>query len=85
MSDLSPAKLIADELDSVLKRLTDADLKRRAIDRELRAASNHVSELDEQARRLRLSLFALNGESDKGAGDANKANSLRRAELGSAS
>lgn len=80
MSEKSPAALIEDALNMVLIRQNAIEDEKRAADREAHRLSVMLTEADDEARRLRLALFALAGEPG-GAGDANSANAKQRAEL----
>jgi len=62
-TNLTPA--VAAELDSVLLRSIEANEEMRAAQRDYDSKRKAVSDLDEAARRLRLSLFALEGRYDK--------------------
>jgi hypothetical protein len=69
------------ELDAAL---VESRLRWQAIrdaERDVRRMQDEVQVFDVKAHRLRMALFAIDGEKDKTAADANIANSRRQAEL----
>lgn len=53
----------------------------RDVERKVHQMQADVQKFDTEAHRLRLALFAIDGESGKSPGDANKANHTRQIEL----
>lgn len=72
---------LRDELDAVLKEMTLQDNLRKKIQQDLNAANAHLTSLEGESQRLRMALFALEGNTRHGLGDANIANGRRRREL----
>lgn len=68
------------DLTDVLNRLNEAEDAARDADVAARRQREVVAQLDEQARRLRLALFALEGKAID-AGEANKLNLRQRQEI----
>ena len=74
-------KAIERELDDHLRHLNMLEEEQRDLDRKRRALSERVSKAEGEAQKLRLALFALQGEHQRNLGDANTANHKRRIEL----
>jgi hypothetical protein len=74
---------IESQLDQVLLDYAAAKVTERESERKLDSDRRRTSELDEDARRLRLAIFALDGKSFVPGivGDANSANHSRLMEL----
>ena len=81
----TPREVIAAAIDAALIESNTRWDDIRIAERDLAAMKDAVSGFDAEAHRLRMALFALDGEHDKNFGDANKvnhsrANALRRGE-----
>lgn len=81
MSQSSPEKILRDNLDALLRQSIEADQIWRQSKARADTNSRILIDLDEKCRRMRLALFALNGQYDKHASDANVENHDRRAQL----
>jgi len=76
MSEQTPRQIIAEQLDVLLLAGHAKREEIRAAERVKRDLEEEARPIDIEAQRLRLALFALDGETKNG-GDANSANHHR--------
>lgn len=76
MNEQSPRQIIAEQLDGLLLAHHAKREEVRRAERSMRDLEDEARPLEVEAQRLRLALFALDGET-KHAGDANSANHHR--------
>jgi len=80
MSDIKPEQLIEEALNQILDNMNHVEDERREVERQATRISEKMTELDSEARRLRLALFALEGKPLDNA-EANKVNTHMRREI----
>lgn len=81
MADKSPARMIEEELNSVLSRMNRIEDEIRAHEREVSGLRNQMSPVEKESQRLRMALYALAGNTDKKMADANADNLHTRAQI----
>jgi hypothetical protein len=77
-AQISHRDALSAELDKTLRESDDRWEEIRIAEREITRMKNAVSEFDITAQRLRMALFALDGEHDKSFGDSNIENNRRK-------
>lgn len=79
-AEINPADVLTERLDTVLRELIKHDVERRRVRRDLDKREEVCMNLENEAQRLRMALYAL-GDERKSMGDANSDNLQRRSEL----
>ncbi len=81
MSEKNLQARMEDALDRVLREYIAADVDMRDAERYYHSKQTYAGTLEAEAQRLRMALFAIDGDYMSTAGDANIANAKRRNEL----